>query len=143
MAYHEIREKKKICLPKFHIICLISSYNLSYLEHFFKHLIVVILQPKLGYKVNSKNVANESKNVENPRTRIIRARNRHLNRHGDNRIKGKEKYFICRNKKQGLEEDSIPARSWKMERSRHKTAARRLGIIEDLPGGKFRLVRKS
>ena len=35
------------------------SYNLSYLEHFFKHLIVVILQPKLGYKVNSKNVANE------------------------------------------------------------------------------------
>ncbi len=53
------------------------------------------------------------------------------------------RWIVWKNKQKGLEEDSTPARSWKMERSRHKTAARRLGIIEDLPGGKFRLVRKS
>ena len=53
------------------------------------------------------------------------------------------RWIVWKNKQKGLEEDSTPARSWKMERSRHKTAARRLGIIEDLPGGKFRLVLKS
>lgn len=53
------------------------------------------------------------------------------------------RWIVWKNKQKGLEEDSTPPPSWKMERSRHKTAARNLGIIEDMPGGKFRLVRKS